>query len=36
MPAIDGGMATDEPDISSVNLANDYMMLTPRMYGIFV
>lgn len=36
MPAIDGGMATDEPDISSVNLANDYMMLTPKMYGIFV
>ena len=36
MPAMDGGMATDEPDISSVNLANDYMMLTPRMYGIFV
>ena len=36
MQAIDGGMATDEPDISSVNLANDYMMLTPRMYGIFV
>jgi hypothetical protein len=36
MPAIDGGMATDEPDISSVNLANDYMMLTPKMYVIFV
>ena len=36
MPPIDGGMATDEPDVSSVNLANDYMMLTPRMYGIFV
>lgn len=36
IPPIDGGAATSEPDISSVNLANDYMMLTPRMYGIFV
>ena len=36
MPAISGGVATEEPDVSSVNLANDYMMLTPKMYGIFV
>ena len=36
MPSISGGVATEEPDVSSVNLANDYMMLTPKMYGIFV
>ena len=36
LPPIDGGMATDEPEISAVNMANEYMMLTPGMYGIFV
>lgn len=36
LPAIEGGTATDEPEISTVNMANEYMMLTPRMYGIFV
>lgn len=28
--------ATDVPNISSVNIANPYMQLTPELYGIFV
>ena len=36
IPPIDGGMANDDPDISSINPSNEYMFLTPKMYGIFV
>lgn len=32
----DGGVANQEPDISSTNPANPYMELTPQLLGIFV
>jgi len=31
-----GGTATEEPQISSTNMMNPYMSITPQLYGIFV
>jgi hypothetical protein len=31
-----GGTATEEPQVSSTNMMNPYMSITPQLYGIFV